>query len=234
MSSKALLAAVVVAVASAPAQATIVTLSSSGTVIDGEDLVGAFGPVGSLGGLSYQATFVFDTAFGIFDTEAGTNRLFGGSDYGESSPLVSARLTINGASFAFGGANVGQAFAGNLFGYNFLMFRSTNVMPTPAGEQVDELSFNAENFAGLIVPSLLQNRTYLAGAVNMSGSFSSIVYDGGNGITRFTGNLAPDSVSVSFVASGVPEPSTWAMMLVGFAGLGLASARRRRRSVTAA
>ncbi|MBL8587244.1 MAG: PEP-CTERM sorting domain-containing protein [Methylobacteriaceae bacterium] len=34
------------------------------------------------------------------------------------------------------------------------------------------------------------------------------------------------------VASGVPEPSTWAMMLIGFAGLGLA-ARRRRMDATA-
>lgn len=30
------------------------------------------------------------------------------------------------------------------------------------------------------------------------------------------------------VASGVPEPSTWAMMLVGFAGLGFAVRRRER------
>ena len=29
------------------------------------------------------------------------------------------------------------------------------------------------------------------------------------------------------VASGVPEPATWAMMLVGFAGIGMATRRRR-------
>ena len=29
------------------------------------------------------------------------------------------------------------------------------------------------------------------------------------------------------VASGVPEPATWAMMLIGFAGIGLATLRRR-------
>jgi hypothetical protein len=35
---------------------------------------------------------------------------------------------------------------------------------------------------------------------------------------------------VSFVLT-VPEPSTWAMMLVGFAGLGFAGYRASRRAV---
>jgi hypothetical protein len=34
--------------------------------------------------------------------------------------------------------------------------------------------------------------------------------------------------------SGVPEPSTWAMMLIGFAGLGFASHRRTRKPILAA
>ena len=35
---------------------------------------------------------------------------------------------------------------------------------------------------------------------------------------------------VSFVLTSVPEPSTWAMMLVGFAGLGFAGYRASRRA----
>jgi hypothetical protein len=31
-------------------------------------------------------------------------------------------------------------------------------------------------------------------------------------------------------ASAVPEPSTWAMMLIGFAGLGYAAYRRQRKN----
>jgi PEP-CTERM motif len=34
--------------------------------------------------------------------------------------------------------------------------------------------------------------------------------------------------------TAVPEPSTWAMMLVGFGGLGFAAYRRRRGAVAAA
>ncbi|HEY4052309.1 MAG TPA: PEPxxWA-CTERM sorting domain-containing protein, partial [Terriglobales bacterium] len=43
------------------------------------------------------------------------------------------------------------------------------------------------------------------------------------------GFLGVDSFSVSSVTSAVPEPSTWAMMLLGFAGLGLMAYRRRNR-----
>jgi hypothetical protein len=36
-----------------------------------------------------------------------------------------------------------------------------------------------------------------------------------------------------FGALSAPEPSTWAMMLLGFGGLGMLAARRRRRSLLA-
>ena len=36
------------------------------------------------------------------------------------------------------------------------------------------------------------------------------------------------SGNASFYAGGVPEPATWAMMLIGFGGIGLAMRRRRR------
>ncbi len=51
-------------------------------------------------------------------------------------------------------------------------------------------------------------------------------------IVGFYGNAAGDTVG--FVGTPVPEPSTWAAMLAGFAALGLAGLRASRRSVAAA
>ena len=42
-----------------------------------------------------------------------------------------------------------------------------------------------------------------------------------------------DLDNVSVTADGVPEPATWAMMLVGFGGLGAAMRSRRKQIVTA-
>ena len=47
-------------------------------------------------------------------------------------------------------------------------------------------------------------------------------------------SLAGENMNDGFVTisleSTVPEPSTWAMMLLGFAGVGFAGYRRARRS----
>jgi len=59
---------------------------------------------------------------------------------------------------------------------------------------------------------------------------SSWVYDAGSGYFRF-----PSEAYVSLVATvpdgfsitAVPEPSTWAMMLIGFAGLGFAASAKQ-------
>jgi hypothetical protein len=45
---------------------------------------------------------------------------------------------------------------------------------------------------------------------------------------------APVVTLESSVITGVPEPSTWAMMLLGFCGLGLLAYRRKKPALTAA
>jgi len=67
------------------------------------------------------------------------------------------------------------------------------------------------------------------------------VYQISFGVTNFTdtlfqSGLAFDGVTIAGtpVIPGVPEPATWAMMLIGFAGLGLASNRRRRNAAMVA
>ncbi|HLL27600.1 MAG TPA: PEPxxWA-CTERM sorting domain-containing protein [Xanthobacteraceae bacterium] len=46
-------------------------------------------------------------------------------------------------------------------------------------------------------------------------------------------NDLPGTWSEKTISSGVPEPSTWAMMLIGFAGIGLLAYRRSRKLAAA-
>ena len=48
------------------------------------------------------------------------------------------------------------------------------------------------------------------------------------------GGLNPEDLIVSVTTTPVPEPSTWAMMLAGFAGLGALAYRASRKTVAAA
>jgi hypothetical protein len=42
-------------------------------------------------------------------------------------------------------------------------------------------------------------------------------------------NYFVDDLSITTVARAVPEPSTWAMMILGFAGIGFMAYRRRNQ-----
>jgi PEP-CTERM motif len=74
--------------------------------------------------------------------------------------------------------------------------------------------------------------TQFAGPELFTGSGSDPVFKLGtfNLTSIVSGN---STLTISTVAAAVPEPSTWAMMIIGFAGLGFAS-RRRRMTLQAA
>ena len=50
----------------------------------------------------------------------------------------------------------------------------------------------------------------------------------------YTFSLPNDTVTLDIAGSPVPEPSTWEMMLIAFAGLGFAGYRRARAAAFAA
>ena len=63
-----------------------------------------------------------------------------------------------------------------------------------------------------------------------TGSFANVdrvVFDGLGG----QGGFELDNVVLNSAVAAVPEPATWAMMLVGFGGIGFAM-RRRKNGVT--
>jgi hypothetical protein len=60
----------------------------------------------------------------------------------------------------------------------------------------------------------------------LQGGFASTYVPGGDTFALASGTLTPDTLTV-------PEPSTWALMLMGFTGLGFAGYRASRRTAAA-
>ena len=57
--------------------------------------------------------------------------------------------------------------------------------------------------------------------------------NGGWFVTLGKSVIALDNATLPPVTPGVPEPSTWAMMLLGFAGVGYLTYRRRKAAAVA-
>jgi hypothetical protein len=101
-----------------------------------------------------------------------------------------------------GAESVGTSGTGGLFGVGSALF-GTPVIYVPEGYVTDTPLSGTSTFANTTLAELgLSPGTY--------------VYTWGD----------PGSLTVE-VSSGVPEPSTWAMMLLGFGGLGFLAYRRR-------
>jgi hypothetical protein len=112
---------------------------------------------------------------------------------------------------------------------------SLNTQPsTPPFNAGFDYQITCPSCAGYIVPP--GGITALSFVVSDSGtltpsSLSSIVYNGQNiffstDIVISNGNTGNTGATL---ASAVPEPSTWAMMILGFAGLGFMAYRRKSK-----
>jgi hypothetical protein len=170
-------------------------------------------------GLAARADLVYDVA-GTFGTTTYTGPLNGGTFSGTfdatlpanssesittySIALISASgLTLADLTGAGGAGSVGPESASNCGGV------SCDVFLFPNGATFLELTTSA-GFAG--------------GAVNPFNLSLPPV----NSFAGFDGDTAStDSIVTSGSITSVPEPSTWAMLLLGFAGIGFMAYRRK-------
>ena len=207
--------------AASAASASVFVATYTGTVYDSHDYTGVFGGAGSsLDGDAFTAKYVYDTAVGYRYTPGNWDQIYGGSSYGVPSP-VNATISINGITQVIAGNYSGEAYAqsGKLSEYvedhNLSNTRNAlfnEAFPSGGGPNLE-----------LTVP--------LTGATG-DGYFQFVNYDPITGVytTDSIGQFTNETVQVQTV---VPEPSSWALMLIGFSGLG-AALRSNRRTATAA
>ncbi len=214
-----------------PASATIVDVVYKGIVTSDYDQTGIFGTVGGsndLVGDSYTAKFVFDTTKGYaYDYPGYYQYAYGGSAYGNASPVISATVTIGSKTVAVPSSYFSEVYSQNPGYYG-------------SGEQyhlAESYSYDGNNYqygysqsyvygnSGTIPYSLTGPFKYtLAGGDYGYQNYENYAYNYTSGQQIYT--YVNADVSSLTVTSGVPELSTWAMLMLGFAGLGFAGYRR--------
>ena len=216
-----------------PASATIIDVTYRGTVSAGGTDDTDFLEIGTnLNGDSYVATFVFNTAVGIDLNGPPTWQAFGGSQIwaGTTSPLISAIVTIDGAPVSINSG--GAATVTGISGPNLTSKQQVLVSYTLSTPSI-VYDFNSVDviygLSGDLPGNLNSSFTYDVepnDGVDANFLFYEFIPNGAI-LEHIQGNVDLSSVTVS---AGVPEPSTWAMMLLGFAGLGFAGYRRTKKS----
>jgi hypothetical protein len=204
MSAKILSAAAfVVALAAVPTSAATFTLTFTGKVVYDQEY-NALGVSGygtdTFVGDAYTVTFDINTANGIaYIYPPFDQGYYGGSFAGVSSPVLSSTAT-------FGGQSVSSDYYSYVFGSS----------PRSCCRGLEEAYDSAANFAS----------NYLVLFVSGYPNFQSGTgYEGyADTFFEYQNPFSYGEVEAEFL----PEPSTCAMMLLGFAGLSFAGYRRAR------
>lgn len=221
----------------APVSAETVKIYAQGVVSVGQDLTGLFGTVGeNFSNDPFTFTATFNLAHAGYDNFGNRSDIYGGAAYSylpvDPPSLGGGTLTIDGKT---------QTLQGS---WNTLLLSTVG----PYSEDVQ----NVQDYVNDGV-TYLNNAVTLAewpgfglfapppGYAPPSGNLCLVDTCGSgfafnesvNGTTVYAayGNLAPSIVTITVI--GVPEPMTWAMLIVGVAMIGFA-ARRRHRSVALA
>jgi hypothetical protein len=212
-----------------PASAAIIELTSTGTLSSGFDQSGRFGAANTdLTGLAYSAVEYFDTSLGFYtDRGALGDNIVGGTGSVTGAPgFAWGSLTINGVTvdiqgdtFSFLIASPGATSVGSLLdqvhdgGFETTAQLDIHLNPTV----VLPLYSIYDGFHGDCLGVAVCNGGFLFAKTSVSGPL--VVY------YQDHGGFHGDSYDIR-VLGAVPEPATWAMMIVGF-GLVGGSLRRR-------
>ncbi|MGL4541597.1 MAG: PEPxxWA-CTERM sorting domain-containing protein, partial [Polymorphobacter sp.] len=180
---------------------------------------------------SYVAQYRYDTAIGF---RSGADYQVAESDYFNQpnvSPLVSARITINGLTVSV----VGD--------YNNLYYRSNSDSDSEIATFVTGRTSVFNDFNRLNVDFLTSGPAGDAVTIDLNAPYAQ-TFDPNDGVNGTFLYYAADNSNYSFaaltgetltisLAGGVPEPASWAMMIAGFGLVGTALRRQQGRFVAA-
>jgi len=218
----ALLGAAVVAAMSAASSAP--ALASTYVVGVQQDV--AFSADGSFGNLSGNTSYDW---VGTYNPNFSS--IFGFDTSGISGKVTDVTFTAyhNYTANTSFGASTDSALVGAAIGSNNSWNYQTLTTYNSLGPVVSSLNENGSN--------LNQWQTWNLGNVAL-GSYLTVglvaVTPGWNDYQPVTGSLANGAYLTITTTTGVPEASTWAMMLAGFAGLGFVGYRRNNAASVAA
>ena len=233
MVASVILALVVSSASAASTEASIIITTYTGTVRGGLDFTGAFGG-GDLAGDSFIAVYRTDTAVpdAINDNAWDYTSISGGARVGTSSP-TSAIVTIKSGDSRLGSL----AFSGSYYGQTFKSILNRGGL----GASIQNQTYNNDgslylfnNISGsqstgpafTLDPYYWTPWYFDASAFGFYGNQTLATIGGIYGLGQGVGiSFVTDTVTVS----AVPEPATWAPMLVGFGLLGAVLRRFRAR-----
>jgi hypothetical protein len=222
------------------ASATIITDVWTGKIVDGFDYTGVFGPANTdLTGLPYELIIKWDTSKGIFLIGPSKERLYGGPAYGTPMSPGSATVIINGVSIDIysSGSPLATNDSSNSenLAYRWSLDNNTLTSIYQTVQDfytIDGVMYNYntlfhDNYLPGYYPYSIFGPFYTEN-LPCGGICSEVQireYNIADGV--FTRRAEADFLALT-MAINVLEPSTSAMMLLGFAGLGFAGYRRAR------
>jgi len=196
----------------ATAEAATMTARYKGYVSAGYDYTGVFGEVGrDLSGLSFEGYFRYDTRLGVTDAHPFLKYVYGGSGYGTASPMLESYIIINGVRQNFSGAMNGT------INFNPGYFVDHLVQDSSGGNELQLWTVTED------APSL--SEPYHSSFITDYGGYFYIRdYNGGDHIWKTrVDKLTTTSVTIA----PIPEPTTWALLILGFGAVGFQIRRLR-------
>lgn len=206
------------------AHAEVVTVVTSGKIESGRDYLGIFGVAGrDLMGLSYTQTISADLAQGY--TAGGNSHYLNLNNTGTAT--LTGRTVVGGTTYNWTVNNTGAAFQLSKFqfdgfpAYPDQIYLGGNNFNQAAGG----LQYSVENSVYSNTGSFVSNLNpdqHLIPSTNGLQNLSLFTVQNNVGSTSFRATSSVDYVALN----PVPEPETWAMLVLGLGVMG-ALARRR-------